>query len=311
MSIDNSTGIARLTLQNVERRNSLSGPMMCQLGEAVRSVETWEDGRVLLLSGEGGHFCSGADLGTVRQAIDTPERGALMSQLMTDTLNRLRNLPLLSIAAIDGAAVGGGAELCIATDLRVLSLNATIQFVHTRLGAAPGWGGAARLTQEIGRSSALRLLLLAEKLDVEAIMRLGLAHACGHEGESASDVAMRTIITPSLEVRISRSSRTCLASSPLGAPPTQMHRYVLLTCPSCRPPRLSIPCEQSKARWPRPARSRIRCFVSRRGSSHPFGASAPTARPSEARGTPARDWRREFFVSLESLVVIAGALGRI
>jgi len=203
---DNSTGIARLTLQNVERRNSLSGPMMCQLGEAVRSVETWEDGRVLLLSGEGGHFCSGADLGTVRQAIDTPERGALMSQLMTDTLNRLRNLPLLSIAAIDGAAVGGGAELCIATDLRVLSLNATIQFVHTRLGAAPGWGGAARLTQEIGRSSALRLLLLAEKLDVEAIMRLGLAHACGHEGESASDVAMRTIITPSLEASASVDS---------------------------------------------------------------------------------------------------------
>jgi ethylmalonyl-CoA/methylmalonyl-CoA decarboxylase len=193
--------------------------MMCQLDEAVRSVETWEDGRVLLLSGEGGHFCSGADLSTVRLAIDTPERGALMSQLMTDTLNRMRNLPLLSIAAIDGAAVGGGAELCTATDLRVVSLNATIQFVHTRLGAAPGWGGAARLAQDVGRSSALKLLLLAEKLDADAIMRLGLAHACGHEGESATDVAMRTIVTPSLEVRISRLRRLCHATAPLGARP--------------------------------------------------------------------------------------------
>lgn len=246
----------------------------------MRSLETWQDGRVLLLSGEGGHFCSGADLNTVRQAIDTPERGALMSKLMTDTLNRLRNLPLLSIAAIDGAAVGGGAELCTAADLRVVSLHATIQFVHTRLGAAPGWGGAARLAQEVGRSSALKLLLLSEKLDADAVVRMGLAHACGREGESATDVAMRTIITPSLQVRSSLFNRTG-RGCPLGAPTGTAPLYPVdlrLTRPSCRPLPLSHPCERSKARWPRAARYQMRCLTSRRGSSRPCGAPAPIAR---------------------------------
>mmetsp|Transcript_22411 Transcript_22411/g.68284 ORF Transcript_22411/g.68284 Transcript_22411/m.68284 type:complete len:275 (+) Transcript_22411:160-984(+) len=200
------TGVAHLTLRNAERRNALSGPMMVQLDEAVRSLESWHEGRVLLLSGEGGHFCSGADLGTVRQAIDTPERGALMSRFMTEVLDRLRNLPLLTVAAIDGAAVGGGAELCTAADIRVVSSNARIKFVHTRLGAAPGWGGAARLVQEVGRATALRLLLHSETIDAENAVSIGLAHAAGVEGESAVDVAIRTIVGPSLEASASVES---------------------------------------------------------------------------------------------------------
>eukprot|EP00967_Tisochrysis_lutea_P053715 scaffold66922_cov30-Tisochrysis_lutea.AAC.2 len=193
---------------------------MVQLDEAVRSLESWHEGRVLLLSGEGGHFCSGADLGTVRQAIDTPERGALMSRFMTEVLDRLRNLPLLTVAAIDGAAVGGGAELCTAADIRVVSSNARIKFVHTRLGAAPGWGGAARLVQEVGRATALRLLLHSETIDAENAVSIGLAHAAGVEGESAVDVAIRTIVGPSLEVRIRREA---WASGYHGVAMAQLH----------------------------------------------------------------------------------------
>ena len=252
----------------------MSGPMMVQLDEAVRSLEEWRGGSVLLVSGEGGHFCSGADLGTVRAAIDTPERGALMSALLSDTLNRLRNLPLFSIAAVDGAAVGGGAELCTATDLRVVAQGATIQFVHTRLGAAPGWGGAARLVQEVGRARALRLLLLSEKLDAAAAVRLGLAHACGAEGEAASDSAMRTVVAPALEV-------LCYCS---------MHGWR-----SCRPV-LTIPgvspgrrpgrwrrCARLRARWPRAAQCRVRSSRSTRGSLRSCGARAPTATPCRGR----------------------------
>ncbi|KAI9219297.1 ClpP/crotonase-like domain-containing protein [Blastocladiella britannica] len=98
-----------------------------------------------------------------------------MSALMHDTLTRLRRLSIVSVAAVEGHAVGGGAELTTATDLRVVTFGTTVRFVHVKLGAAPGWGGAYRLTQLLGHTKALQLLLSAKKLDGDAAVKIGLA----------------------------------------------------------------------------------------------------------------------------------------
>ena len=92
LTMDVGSGIGRLILSNPSRRNALSGPMMVQLKDAICELEQWESGTVLILSGDGGHFCAGADLESVREAIDTPRLGALMSQLMSETLNRMRQV---------------------------------------------------------------------------------------------------------------------------------------------------------------------------------------------------------------------------
>ncbi|ETV82952.1 hypothetical protein, variant 2 [Aphanomyces astaci] len=100
-----------------------------------------------------------------------------MSRVMTHALTRLRRLPFPSVAVVEGAAIGGGAEITTACDFRVLARSASIQFVHGRMGVSPGWGGGARLVQLVGRQRALRLLGRTEKVAAADAEVLGLADA--------------------------------------------------------------------------------------------------------------------------------------
>ena len=83
---------------------------MVRLAEAVDELEQWEHGKALILHGCEGSFCSGADLSIVK-TINTPREGNLMCSFMQRTLSRLESLPLLSVAAVEGRALGGGAEV--------------------------------------------------------------------------------------------------------------------------------------------------------------------------------------------------------
>lgn len=211
------SGIAHLTLCNSARRNSLTGPMMASLADAVEHLEQRahaDDLWAVVLSGEGGRaFCAGADLGLALDAVDTQAEAELMSQLMTSTLNRLRELPLLSVSAVDGPAMGGGAELCTATDWRVFGDGARVQFVQTRMAASTGWGGAARLSSLVGRSEALRLLLHGSPLDAGAARALGLCDAVAEPGESAVEAAQRLLLGPAREQAGSAASLRAVKAS--------------------------------------------------------------------------------------------------
>lgn len=95
---------------------------------------------------------------------------------MQTSLTRLRRLGLVSVALIEGYAIGGGAEISTSTDFRVMvsQEKSYIRFIHNSLSLCPGWGGASRLTQIIGRKSALRVMLGAEKLSAAKAFELGL-----------------------------------------------------------------------------------------------------------------------------------------
>lgn len=161
---DDSTGIARLAIDHIEKRNSLSGYMMVRLAEAVDELEGWKAGKGLIVHGSGGYFCSGGDLDFVKQ-INTPDEGFEMACLMHDTLTRLGRLPLVSVSFVEGKAIGGGAEMTTATDYRLFTSDAQVQFVHLRLGLVPGWGGTTRLVRLLGRRNALSIILNATKID--------------------------------------------------------------------------------------------------------------------------------------------------
>lgn len=107
---DRQEGTAVISLSNPERKNALTGYMMVGLAEAVDELEQWEHGKALILHGCEGSFCSGADLSIVK-TINTPREGNLMCAFMERTLSRLESLPLVSVAAIEGRALGGGAEV--------------------------------------------------------------------------------------------------------------------------------------------------------------------------------------------------------
>ncbi|KAI4904064.1 hypothetical protein NFI96_033890 [Prochilodus magdalenae] len=172
------SGIAVMTVNNPARMNAFSGSMMLELEKRVSELETWTEGKGLIVQGAAGTFCSGSDLNAVR-AISNPQDGMKMCMFMQRTLTRLLRLayfrlPLISVALVEGKALGGGAELTTACDFRLMTSDAVIQFVHKHMGLVPGWGGAARLVRIVGSQNALKLLGGARKVDPHLGRQIGL-----------------------------------------------------------------------------------------------------------------------------------------
>jgi len=170
LDFDNENGIAVLTLNNTRRLNSMTGKMMVDMADCVSELELWKEGKGLIMCGKGGNLCSGGDLTFVRKAL---HYGDEMAAYQHDTLTRLLNLPLISVALVQGHTLGGGAELSTACDYRVMSPNAKIGFVQIKMGLTTAWGAATRLTRLLGRRKAIDLLCSA---------RILLPSAAFHEG---------------------------------------------------------------------------------------------------------------------------------
>ena len=149
--------------------------MMTDLADIVADLERWEDGKGVIVCGAGGTFCSGGDLKTVKAVMD-PEQGVIMSEFMQDCLTRLYQLPLLSVALLEGSALGGGAEMAVSCDFRVATKDASIGFVQSRMGVSPGWGGGVRLVDLVGRTKALKLLMSGQVLSSQEALRIDLVN---------------------------------------------------------------------------------------------------------------------------------------
>lgn len=202
---DEDDGLAVLTLDHVAASNALSGPMIAALDELVDSLAEGAGRRALLIRAAGGRtFCAGADLKVVRAQVDSPDFARRMSLFMRDLTERIAALPLVSAVALDGAAIGGGAELCTCADWRYIAHDATIRFVHARMGISPGWGGGGRLTRLIGRGAALRLLTTARPVGADEALTLGLvdgvAPAGGAEAQARAALG-ELLVHPAASVR--------------------------------------------------------------------------------------------------------------
>ena len=129
----------------------------------------------VILKGAGDFFCAGGDLRTVTDYLNTPQKGWEMTCLMHETLSKFSSLALISVALVNGRAVGGGAELTLSTDFRAFAKNGgKLSFVQARMGVIPGWGGATRLQNLVGKSKSLEILLSCKTLNSEKATSLGL-----------------------------------------------------------------------------------------------------------------------------------------
>lgn len=139
------------------------------------SKKSRNQGQAMIIYGADEFFCSGADLKTILQNHLYDQLGAKhISTLMHSNLKRLEELPIISIAMIEGKALGGGAEIITACDFRVAAANAHIGFVHARLGVTPGFGGGTRLQQLLGPTESLKLMLSARLIGAQEAQRIGL-----------------------------------------------------------------------------------------------------------------------------------------
>ena len=170
-----SVGHAEIIIDNPQARHALTVRMMRDLCDAVTQLVGSEVVTVLLRSSSREAFCSGGHLDDVQRSLWSPDAGRSMSIAMTAVLDTLRTLPMISAAVISGPAIGGGAELATACDFRILSPDAVVHFVQARLGVAPGWGGAARLVDIVGRTKALQILAQARPIRADDALSLGLA----------------------------------------------------------------------------------------------------------------------------------------
>lgn len=152
-----------------------TGCMMVELHHIVNELEEWKEGKGIILHSVGEMFCSGGDLNTVKQ-ISNHDDGYRMSTLMHHTLTRLHQLPLVSVALVQGKAIGGGAELATACDFRLFTPRGEMGFVQGRMGVVTGWGGGSRLVQLLGHQRALELLLTSRQLPAPEALSVGLAN---------------------------------------------------------------------------------------------------------------------------------------
>jgi len=189
--------VGLLELHRPDQMNALTVELATRLGaEATRLVA--DGARALVVTGSGTAFCAGADLGIVRQALDGDPNAAL-TPLVTglhDSLRRLRALPVVVVAAVEGPAVGAGLGLALATDLRVLAEGARLIPGYLGIGSSPDGGVSWFLTRALGAHRATRLLLRNEVLPAEAAQELGLADEVTPNGDAvAAAVALAETLT--------------------------------------------------------------------------------------------------------------------
>lgn len=158
-------GVLVLTLNRPEARNAVDEAVMARLELALDRIERDPDVRAVVLTGKGNRaFCAGGDL-KYFETLQTAEQARAMSRRMQRILTRFWLGDRAVIAAVNGAAIGGGFEIVTAAHFRICTEDATFRFVQVRRGLVTGWGGTARLFRMIGRDRALELLLTARKLN--------------------------------------------------------------------------------------------------------------------------------------------------
>ncbi len=157
--------------------NALDDTLLRGIGDALDAAAADDDIAVLHLRSAGKVFCAGADLSLMQSCFarpDGPEDMLALVQRMQHVFARLETAPVVTLAEIGGAAIGGGLELALACDLRVAARTAKLGLSEARLGLLPAAGGTQRLTRLVGIGAAKRLILGAELVDGTEAERLGI-----------------------------------------------------------------------------------------------------------------------------------------
>ncbi len=168
-----------VTVNRPEKRNALSRAVLADLKRAFTEFAGASELRVAVLRGAGDKsFAAGGDLRDL-STVRTHAQAQRMAEEAHDALDAIRCFPVPVVAALNGDALGGGAELAVACDFRVAASHVHIGFIHGRLNIATAWGGGEDLMRLVGAAGALRLLAASERLDAAGAQRLGLVDAVG------------------------------------------------------------------------------------------------------------------------------------
>ena len=164
--------IAVATINRPKALNALNSDVLTDLGELVDIVNADSEIRALVLTGSGEKaFVAGADIGEMSTL--TPEEGEAFGKHGNDVFRRIETLPIPTIAAINGFALGGGCELSMSCDIRICADTAVFGQPETGLGITPGFGGTQRLARLVGPGMAKQLIYTAKNIKADEALRIG------------------------------------------------------------------------------------------------------------------------------------------
>jgi enoyl-CoA hydratase len=173
--------IATITLQRPPA-NALSQGMLRELSDAMDDIEANDQVRVILIHGEGRFFSAGADIKEFT-TVDNMDDFSKLGKAGQDLFERMERFPKPIIAAIHGAALGGGLELAMSCHIRIVSEQAKMGLPELQLGLIPGFGGSQRLPRYVGTAKAAEMLFTSEPISGAVAVDYGLANKACPESE--------------------------------------------------------------------------------------------------------------------------------
>jgi enoyl-CoA hydratase len=212
INVSVSNGVATVALNRPAAMNALCRELNLELLEAIRAVSTE---RVLILTGGPKVFAAGADVAAMRDA--TPLEAYQTSEIGHLVHDTLESLPIPTIAAVNGFALGGGCELAMACDFRIAGESASFALPEVGLGVIPGAGGAKRLIQLVGLSLAREMILLGRRLSGPEAFQAGLCNKCVADSDvigEASDMAQKLCKRPAVALGLAKRAINASDDSP-------------------------------------------------------------------------------------------------
>jgi enoyl-CoA hydratase len=219
LMIEKRDRIASITINRPDKLNALNAKTKSELTEAFESARGDAEVDVVILTGAGQKaFVAGTD---IKELTSLDEQSGREFSLGGQALfNLIENLGKPVIAAVNGYALGGGAELALACHIRIAAENAKFGQPEVALGIIPGYGGTQRLGRLVGKGKAMEMILIGDQVDAQEALRIGLVNAVVPQADllkTAETMAQKIIGKGQVAVRLGLKAVNALDELPLSA----------------------------------------------------------------------------------------------
>lgn len=209
--IEIEDGVGTLTLNRPDKLNAFIGEMRSEIARGIEALGADDGVRAVVITGTGRAFCAGADVKYLTHLIETQaiDEAVALVEAGRRVAAAIRGMPKPVIAAVNGPAAGGGANLALACDLRLASETASIGQTFNRIGLHPDWGGTYAVPRLVGPARAAELFFFAEMVPAAECERIGLVNRVVPADELmplARDWAHKLARKPTLPLRLAKQA---------------------------------------------------------------------------------------------------------